>query len=666
MENGQIIFERVKNNDNLEQIKIKTLIEAAQYKFMVGNNGIWTTLKDFSEEDVVLWTPDKLGKYMVMVQAKEESSQKPFDFLAREEIVVGEQTKEKLIKDINLEKTEMRVGEKVRISVEASISPVLFRFWQKTNGGWEPIRDYTTENELVYTANEGGEKEILIECKTPESTENFDEFTTVRFKVNDPTKIEITDFKCLTEELLVNEELVFKVDTTHDEGRPLLYKFFKINKDGKSTCIQDFSSRRIISYQEKEAGEYKLLCLVKDILTNKEYDDRALIIYKVKAYNEVVIKKLSTNMKAPQVTGTEIIIKGDVVGGRELLYKFKIDGPIGEDSGYKRGNEFVWQPKHEGTYRITLYAKDISFNGEYEAKETFDFHIEKKGEKPVRINDVILDGKKTMVVGQTANIKIVADGGTSLTYSFLIYKNNKEMERVDYSKTNWVNFTPDEKGEYEIEMRVKDKFSNKEYDANTFMYLKAKEYLPGEIDCILVSNTNNYLVGDTIELEIITQNTKSVLIKYVTKINGHIVEETEFIKNKKLKIKPKCAGKYVFEFYAKNVKCTEEFDSKKEIIINVAEAPPVTGTKLSLSKDSVKVSEEITVSVNSTGGKDVCYEFYLMEKGNWVKAQSYSKKHYYTFMPFATGEYRILVLAKSFYKKVNYEDYDEISFTVKK
>jgi len=53
-----------------------------------------------------------------------------------------------------------------------------------------------------------------------------------------------------------------------------------------------------------------------------------------------------------------------------------------------------------------------------------------------------------------------------------------------------------------------------------------------------------------------------------------------------------------------------------------------------------------------------------MEKGNWIKVQEYSKKDYYTFIPFVKGDYRVLVFAKSFSKEVNYEDYGELSFSV--
>lgn len=665
MENLVILFDKDSPRNKEDEVLIEAVFgkEPLQYKFIIGNDGVWNTIQEFSESDTCIWNPSAEGKYIVMVQGKKEGSSRPFDYLAKEEFVIGEKEIEKLIKDVNMDKTHLTVGEKITIDVLGNEQGLLYRFWIKGNQDWELIRDYTTSNRLVFTANKEGKQEILIECKEVNSSENFDEFTTIKFDVVLPTKIEITDFKCLTEELLINQELVFKVSSSLDDKRSLLYKFIKISKDGKVTCIQDYSSRRLVSYQEKEAGEYKLLCLVRDILSNKEYDDRAIMLYSVKAYNPINIKSFTPDTNSPQMNGSTINFKAEVDGGREIVYRYIVEGEVAEDSGYIRRNEYTWETQKEGEYTVTLYVKDISYDGDYEDKKVINYTIDKKSDKPVKIVDIITDNKKTALIGQPINIKVKAEGGISLKYSFVIYKDNKEKERIGFSDSNWINFIPDEKGEYEVEIRVKDKYSNKEYDSHTFIYVRAKEYLPGEIDYILLPNKSSYLVGDLIDIEAVVQNTRSVLIRYVTKINGYLVEDTGFIQNKKIQLKPKCSGKYTFEVYSKNIKCEEEFDSKKEVSIYVSEATPVTNTKILCDREEIVCNEEVTFKVTSVGGKDVCYEFYIMEKGNWIKTQSYSKKDYYTFIPFLRGEYRVMVLAKSFYKKVNYEDYGEFSFT---
>lgn len=661
-----ILFGKKSPQEPNENIEIGVQFEEEiDFKVLIGNDGIWNTIKNFNNKKSCVWTPKKEGQYMVMVQGRKKGSKKPFEFLAKEEYVIGKSAGEdKLIKEILLDKTECFTGEKVNIEVISDKEVLLYRFWRKGNNGWEPIRDYSTDNKLSYTAIYEGNEEILIESKRIKSKQNVDEYKIVKFKVNKKNKVEIIDFKCLTDQLLLNEELVFKVKTSCDDARPLLFKFVKVDKYGRSVCVQDFSSRRIVSFQETQEGEYKLLCLMKDIFSNKEYDDRAVMVYTVRAYNSVGINSFKADVRSPQVSGTDITFKADAYGGRELVYRYIVDGPIAEDSCYTRNKEFYWNPRESGSYKITLYVKDISFKGDYEDKKTILFDIDKKGDKPIRIMDVISDQRKEVLVDSPINIRVIAEGGTILLYSFVILKEGKEIDRIDYSRTNWFNYIPKEKGDYEISIRVKDKYSLEEYDIDSSVFFKAKDYLPANIDCILYPCKETFLIGDEIGIEAIVQNTKNILVNFVTKINGHEVEETGFISNKKLVIRPKCSGKYTFEVYAKNIKCEDGFDTKKEFSIYVHEATPVTGTKITVDTDEIKINHEVNFWAESTGGKDVCYEFYLMEKGNWVKAQSYSKKRYYTFIPFSEGTYRVMVLAKSFYKRINYEDYYEMEFTV--
>lgn len=161
--------------------------------------------------------------------------------------------------------------------------------------------------------------------------------------------------------------------------------------------------------------------------------------------------------------------------------------------------------------------------------------------------------------------------------------------------------------------------------------MKALEYLPGEIDYIILPYKETHLIGEPVEFECIVQNTQNTLLKYETKINGHSIEKTEFSKNKKLRFIPKTAGKYTIEVYAKNVKCTSEYDSKRQINLYVSEASPVIETNIIANTLEGHVNEELTFEAISRGGKNVCYEFYLMENNEWRKVQAYSRKHYYSF-----------------------------------
>lgn len=575
-----------------------------------------------------------------------------------------------LIEEVIIDKEEVVIGEKFSIQVlPKNEDKFLYRFYIRRYENWDIVRDYDSSNILKYTATEEGEKEFLIQCKKMESTESFDDYRTIKFMVKNTAKIEITNFKCLSSLLIVGETLEFEVETnikTEQQGQlTLLYKFFKIYKDGRSVCIQDYSTKNYVYYKEMEYGSYRILCLVKSILSTKEYDDRAILMYNVKPYKKVKINSFVASLNSPQTTETGIKFTSEVEGGNSLLYRYKVNGPIESDTGFINEEEFLWKPMEPGEYDIIQYVKDISYSGEYEAFKKIAFTIEKKGNKPVKILDIVIDKEKKIIVGESINIMVKAEGGTRLQYAFIIKKDNRNIEKIKYGKSNWINYVPKEIGEYEVEVMVKDRYSDKPYDTNAIVYLKAMEYLPGEIDYIIFPYKETYLIGDTIEFECIIQNTQNVLVKYETKINGNVVEETDFSKNKKLRFIPKIAGKYTIEIYAKNIKCIGEYDSKKQITINVSEAYPVIETKIITEKLEGNINEEFTFEAVSRGGKDVCYEFYLMEDNEWRKVQEYSRKHHYSFIPFTPGKYKILALAKSYYRKVNYEDYDQIVFFVK-
>lgn len=662
----EITFDKESPQEKNENINISLSNipkEKLLYKYMIGLDGTWETIKDFNEEKYTSWTPKNSGKYVIMVQAKNENSSKSFDYVSKTEYTIG-QEEDKLIKSVYLGKTKFKAGEKLNLTVESNKLPVVFRYWIKEKDNWELLKDYSAENNLTYTVKDAGQQEILVECKALDSKNKFDDFKKVSFTVENIKKLEITDFKCLITDLFVDNELIFQVDAVYEDSRMVLYKFIKIGMDGNTECIQDYSTKRMVSFVEKQGGDYKLLCLAKDMYSQKDYDDRAIINYKVKPYRDIVIQSFTSDLVSPQVCDTSVTLKAVVSGGKELVYRFKIDGNYGEDSGYIRSNTYTWHTKKSGAYKIELWVKDISFEGNYESMAAMDFTVDEQCKDPVVINEVILDKSNKILKNETINAKVMASGGTELRYSFHVKRDGAEVEKIDFGTCNWVNYTPEEKGSYELEVRVKDKYSKREYDSHSFVYIEAYDYMPAVIDYVLSASKESYIVGDTITYTVIAQNTKKTLVKYVLSINGHKVEETDFIKDKKYMLTPKCSGLYSLEIYAKNEDSDKEFDSKKDVKVKIYDAIPITNTKIHCDKVKGIVNEDITFTVSCDGGKDVIYEFYIMEKGDWILIQNYSKKNYYTFIPFSEGTYRILALCKSSFKKSAYEDCSMFEFLV--
>ena len=678
-------------NQTVNIAAFKSDSEKIQYKFMEGLNGIWSPIQDFSDNNICTWNPKKAGKYMIMVQGKSDNCSNGYDYLGKVEYEVNEacgikeeiplkgilnegdeeskvnnsKGDEKLIKDIIVDKDKVTLGEKIRIKIVSDEDILLCRFGIKEKDEWETLREYSMEKEYVYTANECGSKEILVECKSIDSEKNVDEFRTVSIEVEAINKVEIKNISCKCDSMIVDEELTFSIETNSSSNRPLLYKFFKINKEGKMICIQDFYSKNQVVFKEKQPGDYKLLCLVRDMFSNNAFDDRAIISYVVKPYNKIKINSFKSDIASPQGIGSTINFNTMATGGKTLVYRYSVDGPIKDDSSYRRSSEFCWIPQKEGDYTITVMVRDLSCDKEYEDIAVIHYSVYKKSDRPLRITEVVCSKERRCIVGESINILAKVEGGNKALYSFFINRNGVLEKKIDYEESNWIDFIPESKGEYEIEIKVRDYYSTREYDSSTSVYFKVNDFIPAQIECILTTSKERYLVDEVIEIEAIITGTKNTLVNLVTKINGQEVEKTGFVTNKKFRIKPKCKGKYTFQVFAKNTKSSEEYDSKKELNIYVHEVLPVTSTKVFISEDDITIGKEITLKAISVGGKDVCYQFYIMNNDNWTLVQGYSRKDYYTFIPFTSGEYRVLVLSKSFHKKIEYEDYDVIDFMVR-
>ena len=144
---------------------------------MIGSNGTWSTLKNFSEEKSVEWIPEEDGKYIIMVQAKKKSGNRSFDYVSRIDYMIGK-VEEKVINSVSLDQYELNLGEKFNLSVDTNKVPVMFRYWLRVKDKWEIIKDYSTDNTLTWVVKADGKGQILVECKNIDSKNNYDDFRT--------------------------------------------------------------------------------------------------------------------------------------------------------------------------------------------------------------------------------------------------------------------------------------------------------------------------------------------------------------------------------------------------------------------------------------------------------------------------------------------------------
>ena len=105
LEELQIICDKDSPQTLNQEILIKAVYsgkEKIEYKFIIGNDGVWNTVQDFSEISTYRWTPKNEGNYIIMVQGKQADSRKSFHCIVKKEYVIKEKKNDRLIEDIKV------------------------------------------------------------------------------------------------------------------------------------------------------------------------------------------------------------------------------------------------------------------------------------------------------------------------------------------------------------------------------------------------------------------------------------------------------------------------------------------------------------------------------------------------------------------------------------
>jgi len=374
------------------------------------------------------------------------------------------------------------------------------------------------------------------------------------------------------------------------------------------------------------------------------------------------------SLNSPQEKNTNIEISVEVAENKKYFCKFLIgfEGKWHTLRDFEPNNKAVWKPEEYGVYSVMAQIREEDSKKSFDYVSKAEFEIKNVPlKKKAFIKEVVIDKCDPFVKNDTIHIEIMAGGGGGdYLYGFAVRKDGLELEGIEYGPCSWVNFTPETIGEFELEARVKEVDSPYRADDTKIVHMNVLEFAPGKIDYVIMPRKKHLIVSDNVPLEVIVQNTQNVVLKYILKINNNIVEETEFVDSKKYEFTPKFSGNYSVVVLAKNKMSGALFDSKNEVRIKVHDSYPITGTKLLKDKDTIKANEPVTFTVSYEGGAGVIFEFYIMEEGQWKLVQEYSKKNYYSFIPFSKGQYKVLALLRSQNNIVAYEDYDILIFEI--
>ncbi|GAA0180682.1 triple tyrosine motif-containing protein [Clostridium sediminicola] len=601
----------VRFNLNSPQKKFKEIIinvnkhsdEKLLYKYMIGYNGRWRTLKNYSMSTKAIWIPREDGNYIIMIQAKMSHSKKPFDYIYKCQYSIGN-IKTNIIEKINVNKKEVIVGEKVLINVSPKDKGLMYKYIINQGENQIHYKEYSKENSIEYVTEYIGEHIITIQSKDEDSEVAFEDLKKTRIKVIPQEKYEIKSLIPCETLLYTENELKFKVDVQKCLKSKALYKFEKIDNENKNIILSDFSESNILKYNEKNPGSYTLVCYVKSKDSEEPFDDKTTLMYSVKlnAKEEEKFKEIEILTEDRQACEEETVLVQKAV------------------------------------------AVDMDSYKDEEVKIKY-----------ITINKLINNGEEGFI-----DLEVFAEGGSEILYNYKINKSGNE-DIIEYSTNNTLNFSTEKFGEYEIETTVKNiDADNKCYEkAITFVYIGENK-----IDYSIMGAKNEYLVGDKIVIDFHKNNIENLMYKYIIRLENTIIEEIDFSKNGKLIFQPRVEGGYSIDIVKKNIDTGIEKEYLNNTMICIKEFKTVKITDVHIDKDEYIIDYPITIRVESMYGEDVMYEFYINEDKNWKLVQNLSKKNYYTFLPRKLGKYSVFIIAKSRDSLSKYDDYKKIDLNI--
>lgn len=502
-----------------------TSLNGVLYKFYIADlaTGKWSVLQDYSEVKSVDWTPKVVGKYEVVVHAKDKLSTRDFDDYNYQYLTVN-QTVAKLER-ININNTDLYSGKSYTISaIGASENGVLYKFWMqnKSTGKWIVLKDYSENNNVTWIPNNPGGYRLVVHCKDKLSMKEFDDYKFQDLNVKEMvTKLD--NLSLDSDTFFPTKE--FTISASGDSKNQILYKFWIGDlSNGKWTVIQDYSNNNSVNWIVSHEGKYRIVVHAKDKNSNQEIEDYKFQDINVLPYKAQLISLNLTKSSNPSDSNIySIIAKG--VSPNKVLYQFHLfdfnnnNWQLLQD--YSEIPIVNWSIPHDGYYRIVVHSKDSLSNLDYEDYKVLDFNYVNGTPKfsgVANINKLSINygGQAVNEYFPNNQYNVMANAYSNVQPLYQFYQVDVLLNKCtllqDYGYSNQLIWTPPYAGRFQIIVHCKDVTSNKDYDDYDYFYLNVSE---------IKANASNYGINEKITYKNYSLNFYEALDKQIS--NGGAV-----------------------------------------------------------------------------------------------------------------------------------------------
>lgn len=410
---------------------------SVQYKEI--NASSWTTATAFSANTKGSFKPAKLGTYLVRAKIKDSKG----NISNKDFVLVVEKA---LKNNSSLLNTTVTYPDSTEIicAGEGGDGTIQYHVSYKHSASkvWITLQDYSVNKYITFYPSKTGSYSIKVRAMDDNGTVVV---KTLSLNVLKPlvNKTKVTPLK-----LTVGGKVSVVCSATGGNA-PYQYKIdYKKSSDSKWTSVQNYSSNAKATITPTSAGYYRAQIIVKDA-KGKE-------IYKLVDFQ--VFDKLTLTAKADKekITAGESFTVTAAGKGGDGSYKYAVYTKKSTQTkwttvqNYKVGSSVSILAASAGTYNVRVKVKD---GNNKIATQEFSVKVIKV------LNNYSKLLSTNIIVGARAVVTCKATGGET-AYNYAVYYRKAGASSwttvQNYSTTAKAYIKPDEAGEYEVLVKVKD------------------------------------------------------------------------------------------------------------------------------------------------------------------------------------------------------------------
>lgn len=361
--------------------------------------------------------------------------------------------------------TSQYVGSKITVKATASngTAPYSFKFLYKVNNGsWVTVKNYTSTNNVSFTASKAGTYTIRSYAKDNNKREIYCDINmTVKEKY-----VALSNSSTVSSTSITKNNSITVKGLANGGTKPYDFKYYYVDQAGKQTIVKNFCAATSVNVKFTNAGYYTMHCTVKD--KDGKVIDKSFNIT-VKNSTGQALKNTSSLSSYNVFYGGSITINGAATGGNQPYqyeYYYSVNNSAYKKiSGYTKSTKQTFKFPSCGYYKIKIIAKD--FSGKT-AETIKNITVKQNTNKALAITSSI---NTTDLVDQNTTVTINAgsSGGTlPHRYAFYYKIGNGEWKTIkDYSTTNKVSLKLTGRGLYSLKTTTIDSAGNTKSKINT-------------------------------------------------------------------------------------------------------------------------------------------------------------------------------------------------------